>query len=170
MVDRLSSERRSALMARVRSKNTRPERLVRQLLHRLGYRFRLHQQGLPGKPDLVFGRRRKIILVHGCWWHRHSNCAKATAPKSNLGYWRPKFESILERDARVTHQLREDCWDVLVIWECEVRDTGALQTRLKNFLGPPAMGTRRVLRPKAQEAARYPAPAGTASLTRSSPR
>src|SRR5215813_8380564 len=97
-MDTISKTRRSANMSKIRSQNTKPELFVRSLVHRLGYRYRLHVKSLPGKPDLVFKSRRKIILVHGCFWHSHQGCRVAHLPKSNLGYWSPKLKRNLERD------------------------------------------------------------------------
>src|SRR5256885_14520444 len=110
---------RSALMARVRSKNSHPEMVVRRVAHALGYRFRLHRSNLPGTPDLVFPRIRKVILVHGCFWHRHPGCRRTTTPKTRGEYWATKFQENIERDARKEQALKALGWDVLVIWECE---------------------------------------------------
>ena len=134
MVDRLSPERRSRLMSRVRGKDTTPELVVRRLAHGLGYRFRLHKKTLPGKPDLVFPRLRVAIFVHGCFWHRHRGCPKATMPKSRVEYWAEKFERNVERDARVVRALEEAGWTVHTIWECETKDRDALRHRLSDLL------------------------------------
>jgi DNA mismatch endonuclease (patch repair protein) len=125
---------RSANMRAIRSKDMLPELTVRSAAHRLGYRFRLHREGLPGKPDLVFGSRRKVIFVHGCFWHSH-NCKSAHIPKSNQAYWVPKLERNRLRDAKNTETLEADGWQVLVIWECETRDESGLKKLLKAFLG-----------------------------------
>ena len=124
-------------MRAIRSKNTVPELVVRRLAHRLGYRFRLHYPHLPGKPDLVFATRRKIIFVHGCFWHGHEspNCSSGLKPKSNRGYWLPKLARNSERDAEHEAALAADGWDVLVIWECETKDDKVLAARLRQFLG-----------------------------------
>jgi DNA mismatch endonuclease (patch repair protein) len=125
-------------MRAIRSKDTAPEFAVRRLAHRLGYRFRLHRPDLPGKPDLVFGTRRKIIFVHGCFWHGHNapNCNNGMKPKSNRDYWLPKLARNSERDAEHGAALAADGWKVLIVWECETRDLKALATRLRRFLGP----------------------------------
>lgn len=134
MVDRLTPERRSALMAKVRGKDTSPEMRVRRLVHSLGYRYRLHKRSLPGRPDLVFASKRKVIFVHGCFWHRHPGCPKASMPKSRVEYWREKFERNVERDEAAIAELQGSGWDVLVVWECETKDEGLLHTKLIDFL------------------------------------
>lgn len=123
-------------MSRVRSKDTKPELLVRRLVHSLGYRYRLHRKDLPGKPDLVFGPRRKAIFVHGCFWHRHDDpsCKLARAPKSRLEYWGPKLDRNRERDVENLKALQDLDWDVLVLWECELKDLAALTSRITDFL------------------------------------
>lgn len=125
---------RSALMSRVQGKNTKPELVVRSLVHRLGYRFRLHRRDLPGSPDLIFPRLRKAILVHGCFWHRHDGCSRTTTPKTRAAYWDAKFKRNVERDAEVVNALRAKGWSVLIVWECETKDVDALATKLRNFL------------------------------------
>lgn len=137
MADKLSAERRSENMRRIRSKGTKPEMLVRRLVHGMGYRYRLHKKGLPGKPDLVFASRRKVIFVHGCFWHGHEldTCLDGRAPKSNTGYWAPKLARNKERDAVNLAALKAAGWQTLVIWECETRDESALAARLRAFLG-----------------------------------
>jgi DNA mismatch endonuclease (patch repair protein) len=125
---------RSANMRAIRSKDMQPELKVRSLVHMLGYRFRLHRKDLPGKPDLVFGPRRKVIFVHGCFWHSH-NCKAAHIPKSNQEYWVPKLQRNKARDGRNIEVLEADGWQALVIWECEARDEGRLRKRLRTFLG-----------------------------------
>jgi len=134
-MDKLSTERRSLNMARIRSKDMKPELVVRRLVHSLGYRYRLHRKDLPGKPDLVFGPRRKVIFVHGCFWHQHEGCPEGRMPKSNQGYWAPKLNRNVERDQRVQRELADAGWDVMVIWECETPDAEALKGRLRGFLG-----------------------------------
>jgi DNA mismatch endonuclease (patch repair protein) len=136
MADTLSAARRSANMSRIRSKNMKPEMVVRSVVHRLGYRYRLHGRDLPGKPDLVFRPRRKVIFVHGCFWHGHDNpaCLDGRQPKSNQGYWVPKLQRNKERDRAHIATLKKSGWAVLTIWECETRDTAALAHRLHIFL------------------------------------
>jgi DNA mismatch endonuclease (patch repair protein) len=122
-------------MAKVRGKDTRPELVVRRLAHALGFRFRLHRRDLPGSPDLVFPRLQKAVFVHGCFWHRHSGCSKASTPKTRVGFWKSKFAANVQRDARATVALEEMGWDVCVVWECETADGKHLARKLKKFLG-----------------------------------
>jgi DNA mismatch endonuclease (patch repair protein) len=125
---------RSQMMAAVRSKNTVPEMTVRRLVHSMGYRYRLHRSGLPGKPDLVFPGRRKIIFVHGCFWHQHG-CKGSHLPRSNEGYWLPKLERNRARDTEHLKALRADGWACLVLWECQLKKTWLVRQRLSKFLG-----------------------------------
>lgn len=134
-VDTLSPLERSQRMAKVKSKGTKPEMLVRRLVHSMGYRYRLHGPGLPGRPDLVFKGRRKVIFVHGCFWHRHEGCRLARLPKSRLDFWLPKLEGNKQRDAQKLEQLCQQGWKSLVIWECELKDLSSLEKRLRAFLG-----------------------------------
>lgn len=136
MTDTLDKAARSARMGRVKGKDTQPELIVRKLVHSLGYRYRLHQRALPGSPDLVFAGRRKVIFVHGCFWHRHPDpaCKLARLPKSRLDFWIPKFEANVRRDMEAQHALASDGWGVATIWECELRDRVTLETRLRSFL------------------------------------
>ena len=138
MTDKLTPEHRSRNMAAIRSKGMKPERVVRSLVHGMGYRYRLHRKGLPGKPDLVFGPKRKVIFVHGCFWHQHDDpaCKIARQPKSNLGYWNEKLSRNVNRDQRNQADLEGQGWSVLVIWECETKDVEALKAKLKRFLSP----------------------------------
>lgn len=133
-MDTLSPKDRSSRMSLVRSKDTAPEMVVRRLTHGMGYRYRLHEKALPGKPDLVFRSRRKVIFVHGCFWHRHNGCALARLPKSKLEFWIPKLDRNRERDNENLVKLKESGWDVLVIWECETRDAALLRERIREFL------------------------------------
>jgi DNA mismatch endonuclease (patch repair protein) len=134
-MDKLSPERRSANMARIRSKDTNPELLLRKLIHGLGYRFRLHRKDLPGKPDLVFTSRKKVIFVHGCFWHQHSGCREGRVPGSRADYWQPKLQRNQERDTAAQLALKEQGWRFLVVWECELKDVAAALTRVQRFLG-----------------------------------
>lgn len=134
-MDNVQKETRSAIMARVPQKGSRPEMVVRRAVHSLGYRYRLHDAGLPGKPDLVFGSRRKVIFVNGCFWHRHPNCALSRMPKSRQDFWEPKLSANRDRDIRNETLLREMGWEVLTIWECELKDLEALRASLVSFLG-----------------------------------
>lgn len=138
MADTLTKEQRSERMGLVRGKHTGPEMAVRRMVHGLGYRYRLHGKGLPGRPDLVFGKKKKVIFVHGCFWHRHgdSSCKLARLPKSRLDFWIPKLEANRERDVRNQKALRAEGWGVLVIWECELTDQPALTRKIGKFLKP----------------------------------
>lgn len=127
------SPERSRTMRAVKSRNTTPEMLVRRMVHGLGKRYRLHREDLPGKPDLTFARLRKIIFVHGCFWHGHDCKRGARQPKENADYWRQKIARNKDRDARAQEALHAMGWDVLVIWECETKDRGALEGRLREF-------------------------------------
>ena len=134
MVDSLSPEERSEIMARVRSKNSRPEMAIRRLVFALGYRYRLHARTLPGCPDLVFRSKRKVIFVHGCFWHRHASCALARMPKSRLDFWIAKLEGNRQRDQKNKRALSREGWKVLTIWECQLNDAVRLEARIRRFL------------------------------------
>ncbi|MDR9750992.1 DNA mismatch endonuclease Vsr [Pseudomonas sp. SZMC_28357] len=125
------SEVRTKIMRSVSRGDTRPEILVRSLLHQLGFRFRLHQKSLPGTPDIVLPKYHTVVFVHGCFWHRHPGCRYASTPKTRQDYWLPKFEANVMRDARKEAQLHELGWRVLVVWECETRAVSDLRDRLK---------------------------------------
>lgn len=128
MVDVVPPETRSRMMSGIRGKNTRPEMRLRRFLHKLGFRYRLHERSLPGAPDLVLPRYRTVIFVHGCFWHRHSSCRYATNPSTNVDFWRNKFESNLARDRRAIEKLVSSGWKVIVIWECGLRSAEAEET------------------------------------------
>jgi DNA mismatch endonuclease, patch repair protein len=135
-VDKLDANRRSANMRQIKSKNTGPELLLRRLLHARGYRFRLHRKGLPGKPDLVFPSRKKVIFVHGCFWHQHPGCREGRLPGSRAAYWQPKLQLNQERDAAALSALKEQGWQYLVIWECELSKAHEVAIgRAASFLG-----------------------------------
>lgn len=133
-MDRISTHQRSEVMRRITKTNTKPEMLVRRLLHKMGYRFRLHGEDVPGRPDIVFRPRRKVIFVHGCFWHQHRGCRLARQPKSNLKYWIPKLEGNSRRDVRVKRQLGRSEWSYMTVWECQARDSGRLIRRLRSYL------------------------------------
>jgi DNA mismatch endonuclease (patch repair protein) len=135
-MDTLSTIERSERMSRVRGADTKPELAVRRLIHRMGYRYRLHRPDLPGRPDLVFPARRKVIFVHGCFWHRHRDraCRLARMPKSRLHFWRVKLEGNRERDVRIQKRLRALGWRSLVLWECQLRDQDRVRKAIEGFL------------------------------------
>ena len=137
MTDNLSREDRSRCMSRIRSEGMAPEMVVRSLVHRMGYRFRLHRKSLPGKPDLVLPRLRSVIFVNGCFWHWHAdpNCGIAGLPKSNRAYWLPKLRRTRERDREHLVRLEGDGWRVLTLWECELADPEGAAHRVAAFLG-----------------------------------
>jgi DNA mismatch endonuclease, patch repair protein len=130
----VSAEQRSANMARIRSKDTRPELLIRRMLHALGYRYALHRRDLPDAPDLVSPSRKKAILVHGCFWHQHKGCIDGRLPKSREDYWLPKLLRNVQRDRRNISKLRRDGWSGLKVWECDILKDRSLQQRLIDFL------------------------------------
>ncbi|WP_262296844.1 very short patch repair endonuclease [Microvirga sesbaniae] len=139
-MDILTPEKRSAHMSRIRSKNTRPEIAVRALAHSLGYRFRLHRRDLPGTPDLVFPSRRKVIFVHGCFWHGHEGCRCGRLPKTRTEFWQKKIEGNRHRDEQAIRTLSDAGWSSLVIWGCQTKDRASLTEILSNFLGPKGRG------------------------------
>jgi DNA mismatch endonuclease (patch repair protein) len=124
-------------MRRIRAGHTLPELTVRRMVFGMGFRYRLHGKGLPGKPDLVFARLRKVIFVHGCFWHVHEGCKETHIPKTREAYWGPKLEGNQRRDGENIAKLKRLGWKVLVIWECETANQDALRKRLKRFLPPP---------------------------------
>ena len=136
MTDIIAPAERSVLMSRIRGADTKPELFVRRTLHAMGYRFRTHVRGLPGRPDLVFSKRQAVIFVHGCFWHRHG-CRKTYVPKTREIFWREKFVGNVTRDKRNQRLLAEAGWRVLVVWECEVESDSLLLNRTVAFLGPP---------------------------------
>jgi len=133
-IDPLTPEQRRYTMRQVHSKDTKPEMRVRRVTHRMGYRYRLHRKDLPGKPDLVFPGRKKVIFVHGCFWHGHDCPAGRKVPKTNREYWTKKLGRNKERDQLNQAKLQELGWEVLIIWECETKDEDALAERIARFL------------------------------------
>tara|TARA_B100000315_G_C14577397_1_gene588600 strand:+ start:258 stop:638 length:381 start_codon:yes stop_codon:yes gene_type:complete len=118
-------------MSAIRSKNTKPEAVVRSLLFALGYRYRLHRKDLPGKPDIVLKKHNTVIFVHGCFWHHHKNCRRANWPKSNQEYWLPKIQRNIERDKIHIRKLKKEGWEVLVIWECQIKNMDKLSLKIQ---------------------------------------
>lgn len=133
MRDRLTPEQRSAQMRRIRKTNTRPEIAVRRVAHALGLRFRLHRRDLPGSPDLVFPSHRKLIFVHGCFWHQHEGCRLARKPGTRLDYWLPKLDRNVQRDRDVQERLRAAGWQSFVIWECETKKPSIVEQRVRRL-------------------------------------
>lgn len=131
--DPLSPKERSERMARIRNTDTKPEMEVRRIVHGMGYRYRLHAKDLPGKPDLMFRARKKVIFINGCFWHQHG-CRQYRQPRTKCTFWEPKLAKNKERDALIMQQLLGLGWSVMVIWECEIKDKGILRSRIKNFL------------------------------------
>ncbi|HAR49704.1 MAG TPA: very short patch repair endonuclease [Smithella sp.] len=134
MVDTLTRKERSEQMSLVRAKDTKLELQVRRLIYSLGYRYRLHVKDLPGKPDIVLRSRRKVIFIHGCFWHRHKNCTLARMPKSRLFFWKPKLEGNKARDKKNQKKLNAMGWSYLVIWECQLNKLTTLRTKIIKFL------------------------------------
>ncbi len=134
MADVLTPQQRSFNMSRIRNRDTRPELIVRSIVHGMGYRYRLHKKDLPGKPDLVLVRHRKIIDVHGCFFHMHRCRYGSVVPATNVDFWKTKRLSNVERDRRNLRTLRRDGWQVIIVWECETKNPSSLQKRLQTFL------------------------------------
>jgi DNA mismatch endonuclease (patch repair protein) len=131
MADRLDPVRRSANMSKIRGRDTAPEVRVRRIAHRMGLRFRLHRKDLPGRPDLVFPKHRLVVFVHGCFWHRHPGCSRASTPSTRVEFWQAKFAVNVERDARQIAALAADGWRVLVLWECGLKDDAVIEGALR---------------------------------------
>lgn len=134
MVDHLTADQRSALMARIHGRDSRPEKLVRSMVHRMGFRFRIGTTSVPGKPDLVLRRHRKVIFVHGCFWHQHPGCPRSARPQSRVGFWNLKLDRNIRRDDEVRTQLAGEGWLSLIVWECETRNLPGLEGKLRRFL------------------------------------
>lgn len=134
MVDHVDRKKRSLIMAAVHSEDTRPEMAVRKIVHGLGYRYRLHVRTLPGRPDLVFPARRKLVFVHGCFWHRHRNCRYASSPKTRRKFWGAKFAANVARDRRIVLELKRMGWAVFTVWQCQLKKPERLMGRLNDFL------------------------------------
>ena len=133
-MDRISKEHRSWNMSRIKGKDTKPEIRVRKMMHRMGYRFRIHRKDLPGRPDIVLPKYKTVIFVHGCYWHRHKRCKLAYTPKSRVEFWTEKFDSNVKRDREHKAELVKLGWNVGVIWECETQDQAVLSGRIKEIM------------------------------------
>jgi len=134
MTDFLTKAQRSERMSKIRGKDTKPEIILRKLLHADGLRYRLHQAGLPGRPDLVFARHKAVVFVHGCFWHRHHGCHIASTPKSNTDFWISKFERNVVRDQRNIQALESSGWRVYIVWECELTSTAKAMATAKRVV------------------------------------
>ena len=134
LADTLTPKERSERMSRVRGKGSKPEMKLRRLVHGMGFRYRLHSQVLPGKPDLVFPGRKAVIFMHGCFWHRHPGCKLARMPKSRIDFWRKKLDANRQRDLQNQTRLRNMGWRVLVVWECQLGDTSVMSRIVREFL------------------------------------
>ena len=137
MPDRFSSSVRSEIMRRVRSTGTKPELSVRRELHRRGYRYRLHRSDLPGRPDIAFPSRRKVLFVNGCFWHLHPGCVQVRMPEANRDYWEAKLTRNRQRDVENINALRNLGWEAMTVWECELQDLDDVLARVESFLGSP---------------------------------
>lgn len=133
MADIVTKKVRSRIMSSVKQRHTKPEVVVRALLHRLGYRFRLHRKDLPGSPDIVLPKYRTAIFVHGCFWHQHEKCPKARRPSSNLEYWNTKLDENISRDKRKENELSKLGWQIITVWQCETRDLESLSVKLQKI-------------------------------------
>ncbi len=133
-MDRISSKHRSWNMSRIRGRDTGPEKIVRSVLHRMGYRFRLHRRDLPGRPDIVLPKHNTVVFVHGCFWHRHARCRFAYTPKTRVRFWSDKFAENIRRDARTRRALQRLGWRVIIVWECQTGSTESLGRRLASAL------------------------------------
>ena len=137
LTDVFSKEKRSEIMSRIGPKNTKPELIIRRLVHSLGYRYRLHKKDLPGKPDLVFPKYRKVIFVHGCFWHGCEKCNRSKLPDTNYDFWNLKIRKTKDRDRRIYAELKKIGWDSLVLWQCEIKslNTNRISAEIIDFLG-----------------------------------
>lgn len=134
MADRLTKEQRSWNMAQIKGKDTKPEVLIRSILHCAGYRFRNNVKELPGKPDIVLPKYKTVIFVHGCFWHRHKGCKDATTPKTNEDFWKKKFERNLSNDRKHTRELKKLGWNVVTVWSCELKNPEKVLRKLEKIL------------------------------------
>ena len=133
-MDVFDKEKRSDIMAKVKGKNTKPELLVRSVLYKMGYRFRLYRKDLPGNPDITLPKFKKVIFIHGCFWHSHKNCKRSKRPTTNYEFWNKKLNKNILRDKKVIKQLNEMGWESLIIWTCEIKDINTIKQKLDNFL------------------------------------
>jgi DNA mismatch endonuclease (patch repair protein) len=134
-MDPFDAAKRSEIMSHIRGKDTDVEKKVRSLLHSLGYRFRLHVDGLPGKPDIVLPKYASIVFVHGCFWHGHNRCKRASIPQTNREFWTQKISGNMQRDRRTIRELHKLGWKVLVVWQCQTKNRALVENRIAKFLG-----------------------------------
>jgi DNA mismatch endonuclease (patch repair protein) len=136
-VDVFPKEKRSQIMANIKGKDTKPEKVVRSLLHKMGYRFRLHRRDLPGNPDIVLPKYKKVIFVHGCFWHGHAGCPRAKRPNTNKAFWNEKLTKNIDRDNRNQQKLKKLGWDYLIIWQCQIKKPkkDQLRNQLEEYIG-----------------------------------
>jgi len=134
MADVFTPQKRSSIMSRVRGKNTQPEKMVRSLLHRMGYRFRLHGRDLPGSPDIVLPRHGKVVFIHGCFWHGHRGCKRSKRPTTNVDFWNEKIDKNIKRDRAARRKLKARGWEVLVLWTCQLKDEERIKKKLMKFM------------------------------------
>ncbi len=133
-MDVFDKQKRSSIMSTVKNRNTKPELIVRSMLHRMGYRFRIHRRDLPGNPDITLPKHKKIVFVHGCFWHGHKKCRRAKRPTTNQEFWNKKLNSNIKRDNKNVLELNKAGWQTLVVWSCEIKDKDNLMQRLQNFI------------------------------------
>ena len=133
-MDVFDKEKRSRIMGKIKGKNTKPELLVRSMLHKMGYRFRLYRRDLPGNPDITLPKFKKVIFVHGCFWHGHENCKRSKRPTTNREFWNEKLNKNIHRDKKNTEELHDKGWETLIIWTCETKDREHLKQKLEDFL------------------------------------
>ena len=133
-MDVFSKGKRSQIMSRISGKNTKPEIIVRSLLHRMGYRFRLHDKNMPGKPDIILPKHKKVIFVHGCFWHGHRDCPRSKRPSTNVEFWNKKIDGNIERDNKNIKSLENLGWKTLILWTCEIKNQDILKHKLNSFL------------------------------------
>ncbi len=133
-MDVFSKEKRSQIMSCVSGKNTKPELIVRSLLHHMRYRFRLHRKDLPGKPDIILPKYKKVIFIHGCFWHGHKNCTRSKRPTTNNEFWQKKLDRNMQHDKEIVHNLKGLGWDILIVWTCEIKNIDQLKDKILKFL------------------------------------
>jgi len=133
MADIFSTEKRSIIMSRIHGYDTTPELIVRSIVHRMGYRFRVHQDKLPGNPDIVLHKLKKVIFIHGCFWHGHKNCPRSKRPTSNIPFWTNKLDNNLQRDKKKLRELKSLGWKYLIIWQCQIKNNEHLKIKIRRF-------------------------------------